>query len=530
MVASPLPSQGPTTGRKCYLTPAFSSVRNKWKKIRSGYLTPTFWGAHKRAEMLRHLHSGGSPAPSAGSKIRSGCLTSAFPRAHNKTEMLPAFSSIRNKWKKIRSGYLTPTFWGAHKRAEMLRHLHSGGSPAPSAGSKIRSGCLTSAFPRAHNKTEMLPAFSSIRNKWKKIRSGYLTPTFWGAHKRAEMLRHLHSGGSPTPSAGSKIRSGCLTSAFPRAHNRTEMLRHPCILEGPQQREKNQKWLPHPYLLGGPQKGRNATAPSFWGIPNAKRREQNQKWLPHLCLPKGPQQDGNATSPLHSRASATKGKKSEVATSPLPSGGPTKGPKCYVTCILGDPQRQAQGAKSEVVASPLPSQGLTRGRKCYVTSALLGVPNKGEQSQEWLPHPCLLGGPKEGRNAMSPLHSRGSPTPSTGSETRSGYLTFAFSRALKSGKMLRHPCNLNKREQNQIWLPHLCVSGGQKEIVCHPYLLGVPQRQAQGAKSEVVPNKEEQYQKWLSHPYLLRGPKEGQNAMSPLHCRGSPTKREQNQK
>ena len=24
------------------------------------------------------------------------------------------------------------------------------------------------------------------------------------------------------------------------------------------------------------------------------------------------------------------------------------------------------------------------------------VPNKGEQNQKWLPHPCLLGGPEEG--------------------------------------------------------------------------------------------------------------------------------------
>ena len=49
-------------------------------------------------------------------------------------------------------------------------------------------------------------------------------------------------------------------------------------------------------------------------------------------------------------------------------------------CILGDPQQR--GGKSEV------------------------FPNKGEQNQKWLP----LGGPKEGGNATSPLHSRGSPT------------------------------------------------------------------------------------------------------------------------
>ena len=63
MAASPLPSRGPKKGRKCYVTPAFSGIPNakrgeqnqKWSstkgnKIRSGYLTPAFPGAQKRAE------------------------------------------------------------------------------------------------------------------------------------------------------------------------------------------------------------------------------------------------------------------------------------------------------------------------------------------------------------------------------------------------------------------------------------------------------------------------------------------------
>ena len=80
------------------------------------------------------------------------------------------------------------------------------------------------------------------------------------------------------------------------------------------------------------------------------------------------------------------------------------------------------------------------------------VPNKGEQNQKWLPHPRLLGCPKEGGNATSPLHSRGS--------------------------------------------------------------------QQRGTKSKVFPNKKKQNQKWLPHPCLLGGPKEGRNATPPLHSRG----------
>ena len=60
-----------------------------------------------------------------------------------------------------------------------------------------------------------------------------------------------------------------------------------------------------------------------------------------------------------------------------------------------------------MATSPLPSPGPNEVRKCYITPTFSGIPNKGEQNQKRLPHPCLLGGPKEGGNAMSALHSRG---------------------------------------------------------------------------------------------------------------------------
>ena len=116
------------------------------------------------------------------------------------------------------------------------------------------------------------------------------------------------------------------------------------------------------------------------------------------------------------------------------------------SCILGDPQLQARGAKSVV------------------------VPNKGKQNQK--------------------------RSPTTENKIRSGCLTFAFSGAHKRAEMLRNPC-----------------------------ILGNLQRQARGTKPEVVPNKQEQNQKWLPHPCLPGGPKEGENATSALHSRGSPTKR-----
>ena len=146
------------------------------------------------------------------------------------------------------------------------------------------------------------------------------------------------------------------------------------------------------------------------------------------------------------------GRESEVAVSPLPSRGPKRGRNCYVTpAFLGVPTPSV-GRKSEVATSPLASWGPRNGRNCYVTFTFSGVPNAKhgeeirsgcltpafseahnwaelrchpcifggpqrqarEENQKWLPPPCLLGGPKEGGIATSPLHSQGSTTPSVG--------------------------------------------------------------------------------------------------------------------
>ena len=87
---------------------------------------------------------------------------------------------------------------------------------------------------------------------------------------------------------------------------------------------------------------------------------------------------------------------------------------------------------------PLPLRGPKRRRNCYVTPAFSGIPNA-----------------------------------KRGEKIRSDYLTLAFPGTQKRAELLRNPC-----------------------------ILGDPQRQARG-----------QNQKWLPHPCLLRGPKEGGIAM-----------------
>ena len=69
----------------------------------------------------------------------------------------------------------------------------------------------------------------------------------------------------------------------------------------------------------------------------------------------------------------------------------------------------------------MPSRGPRRGRKCYVTLPFSGVPkNKGGQNQKWLPCPYLLEGRKEGGNARRGLRV---PNPNSRGQTTKRALT-----------------------------------------------------------------------------------------------------------
>ena len=222
-------------------------------------------------------------------------------------------------------------------------------------------------------------------------------------------------------------------------------------------------------------------------------------------------------SPLHCWGSPTpstgskiksgpkpRGTKCDLATSPLPSREPKRGRKSYVTRAFSGIANAKHGEQNQKSS---PTQG-NKIKSGYLTRAFLGpkntaemlrhpcirgdrqrqarraksnvVPNIGEQNLKWLPHPCLLWGPKEGRNATLPVHCSVIP-------------------------------NIGKK--NQKWLPHPCLLGGPKG--------------GRNATSPLhcseIPNIGEKNQKWLPHPCLLGGPKEGGNATSPVHSRGSPT-------
>ena len=207
------------------------------------------------------------------------------------------------------------------------------------------------------------------------------------------------------------------------------MLHHPCILGGPQRQAHGakSKVVPNkeettaevgasPLPSQGPNEGEKCYISAvFSGIAN--KGEQSQKWLPHPCL-----------------LGAIK--RAEMLCHP---------------CVLGDPQQR--GTKSEVAASPVPSRGPKRARKCYITPAFWKIPKRGEQNENWLVHPCLLEGPKEGGNDASPLHSQISPT--KGNKIRTGCLTSASSEAQKGAVTIPHRCILGDPKQrgtrNQKW-------------------------------------------------------------------------------
>ena len=187
-------------------------------------------------------------------------------------------------------------------------------------------------------------------------------------------------------------------------------------------------------------------------------------------------------------------------------------------CILVGPQQRGRNQSRP-----------KRGRKCYITPAFLGVPNNGYE---------IKAGPKEGGNATSPLHSRGSLIMGTKSK-----------RAQKRAQMLHHPCILGgpqQRRQNQSGPKRgrkcyitSTVSGvankgdkikaGPKEDAnatsplhsCRSPTKGTKSKPAKrGRKCYItpafsgVPNKGDK---------IKAGPKVGGNATSPLHSRGSPT-------
>ena len=508
LAAVAMPSRVPKSGWKCYVTPAFSGVPNKREQNQNWLPQLCLLGGPKvGGSATSPLHSRGCPPKR--DIIRIGCLNHAFARAQ--------------KW------------------TEVLRHPRIVRGPQQSrTKSELAASAMPSRGPKSGQKYYVTPAFSRIPTKGEQNQNWLPEPCLLaGSKEGGSAMSPLHSRGSPTK--GNKIRISCLSHASSGAQRWMEVLRHHCILGGLQQRETKSELAAVAMPSHGPKRGRKCyVTAAFWGVPNKGERIQN--WLPQPCLLRGPKVGGSAMSPLHSRGSPTKGNKIRIGCLSHASSGAQRWMEVLRHhCILGGLQQRE--TKSELAASATPSRVPKSGWKCYVTPAFSGVPNKREQNQNWLPQPCLLGGPKVGGSATSPLHSQGSPTKGHKNQNRLPQLCLLA--GPKVGESATSPLHSRGSSPKGNIIRIGCLShafsGAQEwaEVLCHRCILGGPQQR--GTNSELaasampsrgpksgrkcyvtpalsgVPTKGEENQNWLPQLCLRAVPKVGGSATSPLN-------------
>ena len=135
-----LPFRGPRSGQNCYVTAAFLDIPNKGDNHRSGYITPAFSAAQKRAALPRKPYILG--IPNKGDKIRTGYVTRAIhgPARGRDWHVTLAFARVPNKRAKITCRCVNRAFPRTHKRAELLRKPSILGSPQRQARGQNQIG------------------------------------------------------------------------------------------------------------------------------------------------------------------------------------------------------------------------------------------------------------------------------------------------------------------------------------------------------------------------------------------------------
>ena len=119
-----------------------------------------------------------------------------------------------------------------------------------------------------------------------------------------------------------------------------EVLQKPCVLRGPHQKGRKQKWLDWPCLLG---------------------RQR-------------------------SRGSPSKGTKSELVTSLYLRGRATRGQNCYITLAFSGAHECWEVLHHVFLGEP-------KGSEVLHNPAIFRGPHQVGQNEKWLQHPCLLCGP-----------------------------------------------------------------------------------------------------------------------------------------
>ena len=324
------------------------------------------------------LHSRG--CPTGGTKIRRSCPTPTFSGAHKWAELLrhPAFSRVPNKGDKIRICYFIPSHSPGTQRGRCgyVTPLLSG---VPISGDKIGSGYLTPAFTGAYKggggDCYITPASSVVPNKGEKSELATSPPP----SQRATSGRNCYvtTAFSGFTNKGDKFRIGCLTRVFLGGHKWAQLLCHTCFLGGPQQTGQKQSWCPHLCVLGGATGGRNCygvpargsptrgtnselvASPVTYGGPTSGRNcyvtpalsgcpcEQDKIKVGRPCLSGAMRQRilGSHTPPCN---------RCMVITTCLSGGGEGQGGRIAMTQLhcRGSPR---QGRNSKLAASPVPS-------------------------------------------------------------------------------------------------------------------------------------------------------------------------------
>ena len=140
-------------------------------------------------------------------------------------------------------------------------------------------------------------------------------------------------------------------------------------------------------------------------------RGKNKNLLPHRYLLGGPEEGGVATQHVQSPWSPTHGEKKNWLPHLLPSRVPKRGRTCYATLAFSPIPETKRKEKIRITCLTLPLGGAKAGRNCYATPALVGVLGAkdaknirtgcltlafsvAQKRVEFLPHPCILGGPQ----------------------------------------------------------------------------------------------------------------------------------------
>ena len=283
--------RSPTSGRKCYITPAFLGVPKQGDKVKGGPQVGRIatsrlrsWGspnqgtkskvAHRWVELLHHPCLLGGPKQ--GDKVKGPPQVGRIA-----TSPLPSWGSP-NKGTKSKV---------AHKWAEVLHHACVLGGPQARGQSQ--------RWPTSGQNCYITPAFLGVPKQGDKVKGGPQVGRI--------ATSPLRSWGSPNKGTKSKV-----------AHKWAEVLHHPCVLGGPQTRGQSQRW---------PTSGQNCyITPALLRVP-----KQGDK------VKGGPQLGKIATSPLRSRGSPNKGTKSKVPHK--------RAEVLHHHCVLGGPQTRGQSQR-----------------------------------------------------------------------------------------------------------------------------------------------------------------------------------------